>query len=86
MKVSPIAEIPNNSKAFRSILEMSFYLNLTPHGPFPSVNKNSEKMATGGTIDQIGHVLMRLIHAFKEAPDHAKIFQAKWDIKDCFGG
>ena len=38
----------------------------------------------GGAIDQIGHVLLRLIHAFAEAPDCANIFQAKWDIKDGF--
>ena len=37
-------------------------------------------------MDQIGHVLLRLIHAFAEAPDGAKIFQDKWDIKDVFWG
>ena len=35
-------------------------------------------------MDQIGHVLLRLIHAFAEAPDCENIFQAKWDIKDGF--
>ena len=49
------------------------------------MNENSEKTAPGGAIDQIGHVLLRLIHAFAEAPDCANIFQAKWDIKDGFG-
>ena len=41
-------------------------------------------MALGGAIYQIRHVLLPLIHAFAEAPDCAKIFQAKWDIKDGF--
>ena len=41
-------------------------------------------MAPGGAIDQIGNVLLRLIHELSEAPDCAKIFQAKWDIKDGF--
>ena len=38
MKVSPIDAIPNKSKAFRSILDLSFSLKLTPHGRVPSVN------------------------------------------------
>ena len=85
MKVSPIAEIPHKSKSFRSILDWSFSLKLTPHGHVPSVNENSDKTSPGDAIDQIGHVLLRLIHAFAEAPDRAKIFQEKWHIKDGFG-
>ena len=53
MKVSPIAAIPNKSKAFRSILDLSFLLKLTAHGRVSSVNKNSDKTAPGGAIDQI---------------------------------
>jgi hypothetical protein len=37
-----------------------------------------------GAIDQIGDCLSRLIHAFAEADDNAKILMAKWDIKDGF--
>ena len=76
--------IPHKSKAFRSILDLLFSLKLTPHGRVYSVNKNCEKTALGGAIYQIGHVILCLIHAFAEAPDGAKIFQAKWDIKDGF--
>ena len=76
--------IPHKSKAFISILYLSFSLKITPHGRVPPVNENIEKKAPGGAIDQIGHVIMSLIHAFYEAPDCAKIFQAKWDIKDGF--
>ena len=53
MKVSPIAEIPHKSKSFRSILDLSFSLKLTPHARVPSVNKNSNNRAPGGSIDQI---------------------------------
>ena len=78
MKVSPIETIPHKSKSFISILDLSFSLKLTPHGRVPSVNENSEKTAPGGgAMDQIGHVILRLIHAFSEAPDCAKIFQKK---------
>ena len=68
MKVSPISAIPHKSKLFRSILYLSFLLKLTPHGRVTSVNENSEKKSPGGSIDQIGHILLRLIHSFAEAP------------------
>ena len=84
MKVSPIAAIPHKSKSFRSILDLSFSLKLTPHGRVTSVNEKNEKTALGGAIYQIGHVLLRLINLFSEATDCANIFQAKWDIKDGF--
>ena len=84
MKVSSIAEIPHKSKLFRSILDPSFPLKLTPHGRIPSVLKNGEKTDPGDAIDQIGNFLLCLIHAFAEAPDCANILQAKLDIKDEF--
>ena len=48
------------------------------------MNQASEKTAPKGAIDQMGHALKRIIHAFAEADDNAKIFMAKWDIKDGF--
>jgi hypothetical protein len=48
------------------------------------VNDTTEKTAPAGTIDQIGKCLSCIIHAFAEADDAAKIFMAKWDIKDGF--
>ena len=48
------------------------------------MNEIIKKTAPGGASGQIGHVLLRLIHAFAEAPDCAKIFQEKWNIKDGF--
>jgi len=71
LKISPIAAIPHKSKQFRSIL-------------LPSVNSNTIKTAPKGAIDQLGHTLTRIIHAFAETEDDAKIFMAKWDIKDGF--
>ena len=63
---------------------LSFSFKLTPNGRAPSVNENREKRDPEGAIDQIGHVLLRLIHAFSESLYCANIFQAKWDIKDGF--
>ena len=43
MKVSPIVTTPHKSKAFRSILDLSFSLKLTPHGRVTSVNEKSRR-------------------------------------------
>jgi hypothetical protein len=41
-------------------------------------------MAPSGAINQLGHALQRVIHAFAEADEKDKICMAKWDIKDRF--
>ncbi len=63
---------------------MSFHLRLKQGGILPSVNATTIKTAPKGTIDQLGHALTHIIHAFAEVEDDARIFMAKWDIKDGF--
>jgi hypothetical protein len=82
LKISPIAAIPHKSKAYCSILDLSFRLRLENGGVRASVNDTTTKTAPKGAIDQIGDCLSRLIHAFAEADPTAKMFMAKWDIKD----
>jgi len=41
-------------------------------------------MAPRGALDKLGQALSRIIHAFAKADEDAKIFMAKWDIKDGF--
>ena len=84
MKVSPVAAIPHKSKAFWSILDLSISLKLEDDRCIPSVTKNTEKTAPGAACSQLGHSLQRVIHAFAQANDDAKIFGAKWDIQDGF--
>ena len=48
------------------------------------MSDTTEKMAPAGAIYQIGECLSRIIHAFAEADNDAKIFMAKWDIEDGF--
>ena len=86
LKISPIAAIPHKSRGFRSILDLSFSLRLNNGGILPSVNDTTVKTAPKGALDQLGHALSRIIHAFAEADDtpDAKIFMAKWDVKDGF--
>ena len=84
MKVFQISALPYKSKAFQSILDLSFLLRVITHGCAPLVNENIKKTALRIAMDQIGTVVMRLIHTFAESPECAKIFQEKWDIKDGF--
>ena len=84
LKISPVAMVPHNSRPYRAILDLSFPVRLSPSETVPSVNSTSTKTAPKGAIDQIGHVLPRIIHAFAAVEDEAKIFMAKWDIKDGF--
>ncbi len=84
LKISPIAAIPHNSKVYRSLLNLSFWLCLTNGGVQASVNNTMEKTAPKGAIDQIRECLSRIVHAFAETDPTAKIFMAKWDIKDGF--
>ena len=84
LKISPIAMIPHKSRLFRAILDLSFPVKLKDGTIVPSVNDGTTKTAPRGAIDQIGHALQRIIHAFAAADTDAKIFMAKWDIKDGF--
>jgi hypothetical protein len=84
LKISPIAAIPHKSKAYRSILDLSFRLRLANRGVRTFVNDTTKKTAPAGAIDQIGECLACIVHAFAEADPDAKIFMAKWDIKDRF--
>jgi hypothetical protein len=76
---------PHKSKVFRSILDLSFSLRLKNGGILESANNSTVKMVPRGALDQLGQALSRIIHAFAKADDNAKIFMAKWDIKEGFG-
>lgn len=43
-----------------------------------------KKVAPAGAMDQIGHIAQRIIYAFGTAPEDAKLFSAKFDVKDGF--
>jgi hypothetical protein len=84
LKISPLAMIPHKSRQFRAILDLSFRLKLKTGVTIPSVNESTNLEAPAGAIDQMGHALQRITHAFAEADPEAKIFMAKFDIKDGF--
>jgi len=77
LKISLIAAIPHKSKAFRSILDLSFRLRLKNGGVLAAVNDTTIKSTPKGAIDQLGECLSRIVHAFAEASEDAKIFMAK---------
>jgi hypothetical protein len=84
LKILPIAAKPHKPKAFWSILDLSFMLHLSNGSVRLSVNDTTVKTTLHGAIDQLGHLLSRMIHAFAEAEENNKIFTAKWDVKDGF--
>jgi hypothetical protein len=84
LKVSPVAAIPHKSHTYCSILDLSFRLRLEDGGVVPSVNDTTEKLAPRGAINQLGHCLKRVIHAFTEVDNDTVILMAKWDIQDGF--
>jgi hypothetical protein len=84
LKISLIATIPHKSKVFRSILDLLFTLHLSDGSKLPSVDDTTIKPAQSGAINQLGHSLSRIIHAFAEVDNDNKIFMAKWDVKDGF--
>ncbi len=55
-------------------------------GGYSSISQyaTTVKTAPNGAIDQLGHSLTHIIHAFTETEEDACIFMAKWDIKDSF--
>ena len=84
LKISPIAMVPHKSRAYRAILDLLFNVRLPDGTSAPSVNATTIKTAPKGSVDQLGHALNRLIHAFANTPSEAPIYMAKWDIKDGF--
>jgi hypothetical protein len=84
LKILPIAAIPHKLKAFCSIPDLSFRLQLKHRGFLELVNNAMVKLAPQGALDQLGNALSRKIHEFAKSDDNTKIFMAKWDIKDGF--
>jgi hypothetical protein len=84
LKILPIVAIPHESKAFCSILDLTFRLRLKHGGFLDLVNDSMAKLAPQGALDQLGQAISRIIHACAKNDDNAKIFMAKWDIKDGF--
>jgi hypothetical protein len=84
LKISPILMVPHKSQRYRTILDLSFAIRLQNGAQGLSVNESKTKSAPRGAIDQLGHSLGRIIHAFVSMSDDEKVFMAEWDIKDGF--
>ena len=84
MKVSPLSAVPHKSRLWRAILDLSYSLRLDAEKVIPSVNESSTKTGHSGAVNQLEHLLQRIIHTFATVPEDAKVFSAKWDVKDGF--
>ena len=84
MKVSPVAMIPHKSRAFRGILDLSFYVRAL-YEKYKSVNETTNKMAKKEAMDQLGSALKRMIAALADGQEDGREFLfSKLDIKDGF--
>ena len=84
MKVSPVAMIPHKSRAFRGILDLSFYVRAL-YDKYRSVNETTIKLAKKEAMDQLGSALKRMIAALADGQDDGREFLfSKLDIKDGF--
>ena len=81
--MSLLSAVPHKSRGWRAILDLSFVLRWLK-GEIQSVNGASIKTAPIGAIDQLGHVLQRLIHMVVTAPCGCLVYMEKWDVKDGF--
>jgi hypothetical protein len=77
LKVLPVAAIPHKSRAYHSILDLSFALRLADGGVVELVNNTTTKLAPRGAIDQLGHSLKQIIHTFAEVEDDVVVLMAK---------
>ena len=84
LKISPVAMIPHKSRAFRTILDLSF--RLRHRGKLmESVNSATVKQAPAEAMVQLGHCIQRLIATLADNFNPQKPFKfAKLDIKDGF--
>ena len=77
LKVSSIAIIPHESRAFCAILDLSFSTRLAGGYDVPLVNESYVKTMPSGTINELGHSLMGVIHAFAQADGEMPRFYGK---------
>ena len=84
-KISPIAAIPHKSHLYRMILNLSSKGQRGTTAP-SSVNElTDETAAPNESMDELGHVLGRIIYAAATDPtDAGPILFCKLDIKDGF--
>jgi hypothetical protein len=83
LKISPIAAVPHKSRGFRMILDLSH--GITVNGiRHPSVNESTTpNVAPTVAMQELGHVLPRLIYAVATAPSaRGPILFSKLDVKD----
>ena len=68
VKISCIAMIPHKSRKFWAILDLSHAIKLM-QCRIKAVNDTTTKMAPQGMMDQMGHVLNRIIYVYAEAEE-----------------
>ena len=71
--------IPHKLMKFRAILGLSYTVKLMQYR-IESVNDTTTKTAPQGEMDQMGHMLDRIIYAYAEAEEEDIISAGKEDV------
>jgi len=84
LKISPVAMVPHKSRAFKTILYLSFKLRYKG-GTTPSVNDSTVRQAPAESMVQLGKCHKRIVATLARHYDpHHPFTFAKIDLKDGF--
>ena len=84
LKLSPMAQIPHKSRAYRTLLDLSHEVMKEGQVIAPSVNSTTVPLAPEAALMQMGSVLPRIIIAMAQCPEDSVIYFSKFDIADGF--
>jgi hypothetical protein len=92
MKISPLAVVPQVNRRGRLILDLSFPVHRAGAkgsrklGPIiqESVNDTTVPLAPLAPVNELGKVLLRLLHFMRQVPDGESINFSKIDLSDGF--
>ena len=84
LKVSPMAQIPHKSRAYRTLLDLSHELKKGKKVLARSVNETTVPLAPEAALMQMGSAMPRIIVAMAQCPEDSIIYFSKFDITDGF--
>ena len=79
-----MAQIPHESRAYRTLLDLSYAVMREGKVLARSVNSTTVPLAPEKALMQMGSVMPRIIIAMARCPDDAVIYFSKFDISDGF--
>ena len=84
LKLSPMAQIPHKSRAYRTLLDLSHEVKEGEQVIAQSINATTVPLAPEAALMQMGSVMPRIIIAMAQCPEDSVIYFSKFDITDGF--